>query len=90
MSEEYGPSRVSYLVINENTLGYVTASYPSVFGVLAGSVLRGGHNPFNGPVYISPWDHVRPADIGDFESYRVDARGHLDNQNPLFNSKSYS
>jgi hypothetical protein len=67
-----------YVVLNENTLGYINAECPNTMGVLAGSVIRGGHNPLNGPVTIVPTiDEVRPAEIGDFATYRVMAPSNL-------------
>jgi hypothetical protein len=66
-----------YIVVNENTLAYVDESHPLLAGVLASSVIRGGCNPVDGPVHISPLDQVRTATLNDFDSYRVDARGHL-------------
>jgi hypothetical protein len=61
-----------YVVLNENTLGYINETDPNTVGVLAGSVIRGGHNPLNGPVTIVPTiDEVRPAKIEDFATYRV-------------------
>lgn len=69
--------RVIYIVVNENTLAYADDSNSSLVGVLAGSVAKGGYNPKDGPISISRLDHVRLASVGDFNSYRVDARGHL-------------
>lgn len=68
-----------YVVKNENTLGYLLATNPPMMGVLAGSVLKGGHNPLNGPVLADPAsDNLRPATKADFEAFRVSAKGHLD------------
>lgn len=66
-----------YIVINENTLAYRIEGSQFV-GVLAGSVVRGGRNPLDGTIPISPLDKVRDATLGDFESYRVCAKGHLE------------
>ena len=66
-----------YVVLNEHTLGYLQPATPNLLGVLAGSVLRGGHNPLNGPVYFSERDRIRPATHDDFDAYRVCSRGHL-------------
>jgi hypothetical protein len=61
-----------YVVLNENTLGYINDECPNTMGVLVGSVAQGGHNWLNGPVAIAPTiDEVRPATIGDFATYRV-------------------
>ena len=66
-----------YVVLNEHTLAYRLPATPNLLGVLAGSVLRGGHNPLNGSVSISERDHLRPATHADFDAYRVCSRGHL-------------
>lgn len=63
-----------YIVVNENTLAY-TYDYALCWlgwvGVLAGSAVRGGHNPLNGPTVLSMQDVVRDATLRDFEAYRV-------------------
>jgi len=59
-----------YVIIDENTLGYVAT--PSMFGVLHGSVLRGGHNWRNGPVFAQQTKSVRPATAKDFDDYLVE------------------
>lgn len=40
-------------------------------GVLAGSVIKGGHSPLNGPVTIYGTDKIRPATALDFDMFRV-------------------
>lgn len=69
-----------YVVVNENTLGYLAESgvdgYQTL-GVLAGSVVRGGKNPLNGPAVVTPLDRVRLATKKDFADYRIDSTGHL-------------
>jgi hypothetical protein len=65
-----------YIVINENTLAYKIEGSPFV-GVLAGSVVRGGHDPKNGSIAISPLDVIRQATKEDFEFYNVSPDGHL-------------
>lgn len=59
-----------YIVINENTLAY-TQEGSLMVGVLAGSVLKGGANPLNGPIFISPSDKWRDATFEDFDTFRV-------------------
>lgn len=59
-----------YVVMNENTLGYIYAEQPDTLCVLHGSVLKGGHDWKNGPVLITPLDKVRDAGLADFEEYR--------------------
>ena len=61
----------SYVVVNENTLGYIQPERPSWFNVLHGSVFKGGRNWKNGAVPLSPNDQVRPATLEDFDEYRV-------------------
>lgn len=72
-------SDVRYFVLDENTLGYVNLNYPNLFGVLHGSVLKGGHDWKNGPVWITERDRsrMRDATLEDFEEYRVSPTGHL-------------
>lgn len=68
-----------YVVLNENTLGVVFKAQPNVVDVLAGSVLKGGHDPKNGIVFFSYGiDDVRLATKDDFDEYRVSSVGHLD------------
>lgn len=66
-----------YVVLNEHTLCYRIEGQPYHLGVLAGSVLRGGHDWKNGPVAFGPSDTLRPATREDFETYRVCPKGHL-------------
>lgn len=61
-----------YIVLNENTLGYITDLQPTLMGVLAGKPQHGGHDPKNGPVPIGPTDDVRAANIADFDHFRVE------------------
>jgi len=60
-----------YVVLNENTLGYIQDEQPNMMGVLASNVTRGGHLPINGPVAISPSANLRAATAKDFDTYRV-------------------
>jgi hypothetical protein len=70
------PATESYIVLNEHTLGVVVS--PNTMQVLSGPVLKGGHDPFKGPVFINPeTDHLRTATLADFAEYRVCPRGHL-------------
>ncbi len=66
---------VEYIVVNENTLGYVDFRYPDAslsVGVLRGNVFKGGPDPKNGPIVVLPQvNRVRPATLEDFESYRI-------------------
>ncbi len=67
-----------YIVINENTLGYILEGMEFQWvKVLAGSVVRGGRNPLDGYFPLSPLDTVRNATLKDFEDYRIDSRGHI-------------
>jgi len=66
-----------YVVMNENTLGYILDAQPDVMGVLAGNPLTGGHDWKNGPVVITSSDRVRPATKTDFDAFRIDTNGHL-------------
>ncbi len=64
--------KTEYFVINENTLGFKIGR---MFQVLAGSVIRGGHNPINGAIILDPTDKIRPATKQDFADYRLDSKG---------------
>jgi hypothetical protein len=72
-----------YIVINENTLGYlIEKSNPkSEFqyaGILHASILKGStHNWLNGPVLIHSSDVVRNATLQDFADYQVCSKGHI-------------
>lgn len=77
MSNTYAIRRCSYLVLNGHTLGYRLGGSATLWP-LAGSVLRGGHDPKNGPVAIMAGvDTIRPATLADFKAYRVSPVGHL-------------
>jgi hypothetical protein len=68
---------VEYIVVGDHTLGYRQAGSTSM-GVLAGSVIRGGHDPKNGPVEVMDGvDRIRLATLHDFAFFRVSPRGHL-------------
>ena len=60
---------VRYVVKDEHTLGYIRGN-SQFMEVLAGSVIRGGHDPKNGSVCYRQ-SSVRPATQGDFDIYRV-------------------
>lgn len=63
--------QVRYVVLGEHTLGYLQEG-TVMMGVLAGSVIKGGHSWKNGPVAIVPgYTQLRPATLSDFEVYRV-------------------
>lgn len=62
----------SYVVKDGHTLGYLIDGHPTLMGVLAGSVLKGGHDPKNGVVSIVPGHtKVRSAIEADFYTFRV-------------------
>lgn len=75
-------SNTKYVVLNENTLCYRIDGQDYHLGVLAGSVIRGGHDWKNGPVAVGPLDTLRPATAEDFEFFRVDPKGHLPPKEP--------
>jgi hypothetical protein len=72
-AEKYG---TKYLVCDEHTLCY---AYPNqlMMGVLAGSVIRGGHNPMSGCVFPSQFRTIRDATVEDFKFFRVSHKGHI-------------
>lgn len=59
---------ISYVVKDENTLGYIIDAQPSCMGVLASN--KDGHNWINGPVSIFG-AAIRPATEEDFKTFRV-------------------
>jgi len=63
-------SEVQYFVFNENTLCYLREG-DYRYGVLAGSVIRGGRNPLEGMTIRFDSDVVRQATVADFDAYRV-------------------
>lgn len=71
MTTNWNGITTNYVVMNENTLGYISSLDPQHMGVLHGSALRGGHDWMNGDVHISQSDVIRPATLVDFKSYRV-------------------
>jgi hypothetical protein len=73
---------VRYVVMNEHTLGYIENARP-LMGVLAGSVLKGGHSWLNGPVSTFGCV-VRDANLADFEAYRVSPPPELRNHTASF------
>lgn len=62
-------TNVRYVVKDEHTLGYMIGNTGNM-GVLAGSVVRGGHNWINGSVSVFG-SVIRDATLADFEAYRV-------------------
>lgn len=72
--ENYVPSGVAgpiYVVKDEHTLGYLDGN-SSLMSILAGSVIKGGHDWKNGPVAIVPGcTKLRRATVADFEAFRV-------------------
>ena len=65
-------SRTKYVVYNEHSLLYrIEGASLLSFGVLAGSVIRGGLDPNKGPTCLPNEDELRPATEADFAAYRV-------------------
>lgn len=60
---------VAYFVENENTLVYLMEN--GAYGVLAGSVIRGGRNWLDGWFPAACAGKMRPATLADFDAYRV-------------------
>lgn len=77
MQLNFNQDGIAYIVMDENTLGYVYASHPSWMHVLAGSVLRGGRDPLYGPVHITGVNTIRNAELADFDTFWASPRGHL-------------
>lgn len=66
------PEHTRYVVMDEHTLGYLIPQTPDCIGVLAGSVLRGGHDPMQGTAPIATGRTVlRQATRADFDFFRV-------------------
>lgn len=67
---------ITYHVLNEKALGYISALMPKTFWVLASR--PDGPDPMNGAVaYQRGIDTLREATLDDFAAYRVSPRGHL-------------
>lgn len=66
--------QVRYVVVNENTFGYMYNAEPNLFAVLRESLLKGGYTSpmatLDGPRLINPTDVVRDAVAADFVEYR--------------------
>jgi hypothetical protein len=62
-----------YVVLDENTLGYIFKGRDSIMGVLQGSVMKGStHDWLDGEVALLPGvSNIRPATESDFNEYRV-------------------
>lgn len=71
--------KIRFVVVDENTLGYVNPACPHEIGVLRASVLRGAApgdpDPGTKPFPIDP-SRVRPATRADFDSFRVSPTGY--------------
>lgn len=68
----------TYIVMNENALGFIHGGAIREMDVLAGLVLKGGPNWENGTVAFNPRiDRFRQATLADFETFRVSPKGHL-------------
>jgi hypothetical protein len=50
-----------YIVVNEHTLGYRNPAIPSLVGVLAGNIFKGGADWKNGPIAVLPTGDCSPA-----------------------------
>jgi hypothetical protein len=76
--------KTTCFVKDENTLCYFQGDMPDdhgwyFAGVLAGSVLRGGHDPKNGScVWSRSVDTIRIATKEDFDFFRVCSKGYID------------
>ncbi|WNZ87575.1 hypothetical protein [Pseudomonas sp. P108] len=70
-------AHTKYVVLGEHTLCYRIPQTPLTLGVLAGSVIRGGHNPVNGSISVLPSEKLRPATVEDFDFFHVCHIGHL-------------
>lgn len=68
-------SNTTYHVFQENTLVYKHEG-TFMYGVLGGSVLKGGRDWRNGPICCDETD-LRPATKADFDEYNICWKGHL-------------
>lgn len=69
--------QAKYVVMGDHTLCHRIAGLTNTLGVLAGSVIRGGHNPLYGPVGYNSEAELRNATLEDFEFFRVCPKGHI-------------
>jgi hypothetical protein len=68
---------IKIVVIAEHTLGYIYPETPNQASILSTSILKGStFNPHVGAVPIGGLS-VRPANLQDFEDYRVSSEGYV-------------
>lgn len=70
MKTTFAGITTTYVVMDENTLGYVMDVKPGIMAVLHGSGLLGGRDWKNGPVSLS-MGVVRAATLEDFAKFKV-------------------
>lgn len=67
---------VRYVVLDDNTLGYIYAAQPYIMGILGANIH--GHNWRDGIVAVWPGiDRLRDATVADFHRFRVSSNGYF-------------
>lgn len=65
------PKKITYVVANEHTLGFIHSDLPGHIQILHTSILRGSYwNPMSGSQPIRG-NIIRLASLKDFDDYRV-------------------
>lgn len=68
---------IKIVVIAEHTLGYIMPQTPQMASILHTSILKGStFNPLSGAIHIGELS-VRPANLKDFDDYRVCSEGYV-------------
>lgn len=73
----------------ENVLGYIDQRQPTVFGILATSIINGATLSWlDGFSFLSVYPNYRPATLNDFAKFRVSPKGYIEdtkNYHPIPN-----
>jgi len=65
------PKKITYVVANEHTLGFIHPDLPDYIQIMHTSILRGSYwNGLSGAQPVSG-NTIRQASLKDFEDYRV-------------------
>ena len=65
-------NKITFIVVDENTLGYVNPLQPNLMGILGSNKL--GFSWLCGMIQL-PQPNTRPAKRKDFDTFRVSSKG---------------